>query len=456
MNVLGSVRGRITLLATLLVGVTLVGASFVVVRLVESDLLTSAEEALAEALEIEQELLSDSFSPVEIGGELYGLELFEEAEEGYVIGELFQDDEAVLELVLSESGELLEVFDPETGESVTEDDLFFQTERMIFDLVATDDGFLVAADDLDELQESVSAVREALTILVPLLTLVFGALTWFMVGRALQPVHAITERVGEITSSDLDRRVPVPAGNDEIVELATVMNTMLDRVESGVDRQRQFAADASHELRSPLATLRTAAEMISLNPRGDRVPTLADDVMAEADRMERLIADLLALARSESSVVPTTPADLSDLAAAAVARVSTRAGVTVAVDTPEPTVVPGHASQLERAIRNLVENAVRHASSRVVVAVTAPGTVTVDDDGPGIPVDARSTVFDRFARLDEARARSDGGAGLGLALVKAIADRHGATVHVDESPALGGARFTFSVPDALPPTLGAS
>lgn len=452
MNALGSVRGRITLLATLLVGVTLVGASFVVVRLVESDLVKSAETALSEVLESEREVLAgEYFSPVMIEGELYGLDLFQEDDdEGFIVGELFQGDVPVVELVLSaESGELFEAYDPFTGELVTDDELIFEAEEVIFELIATEEGYLVAADELDELQESLSAVRSALTILVPLLTLVFGALTWFMVGRALQPVHAITAEVGEITSTDLDRRVPVPSGNDEIVELATVMNTMLDRVESGVDKQRQFAADASHELRSPLATLRTAAEMISLKPDGERVPTLADDVMAEADRMDRLIADLLTLARDESSTAPTTTVDLSELASTATTSMTSRGGASITVDAPSAMLVTGHASQLERAIRNLVDNAVRHASSQVVVTVDSTGTVTVEDDGPGVPIDARSAVFDRFARLDEARARADGGAGLGLALVKAIADRHRATVHVDDSPTLGGARFTLSLPSGV-------
>jgi len=450
-SALGSVRGRITLLATLLVGVTLVAASFVVVRLVESDLVRSAEIALIEALDNESDRRpDDAFYDVWIDDRLYNLGVFRAGDEG-LIGELLFEETPVVELLIApDSGDLIEVFDPSTGEEFDADDLFFDVDELIFEHVAIDDGFLVAAEELEEVQESVSAVRGALTILVPLLTLTFGALTWFMVGRALRPVHAITERVGEITSSDLDRRVPVPSGNDEIVELATVMNTMLDRVESGVDRQRQFAADASHELRSPLATLRTAAEMISLNPSSGRIPTLADDVMAEADRMEQLIADLLALARSESATRPTTTIDLAELADAASGVVG-RADVTVRLDAPSSATAVGDASQLERAIRNLVDNAVRHATSQVLITVTDPGIVSVEDDGPGVPVDARTAVFDRFARLDEGRARTEGGAGLGLALVKAIADRHDASVAVDESPTLGGARFTLSLPAARHP-----
>ncbi|MCL4118758.1 UNVERIFIED_CONTAM: hypothetical protein GTU68_044716 [Idotea baltica] len=273
-----------------------------------------------------------------------------------------------------------------------------------------------------------------------------GVLIWWLVGRALRPVQAMSERVNAITTTSLDQRVPVPSGNDEISGLATVMNGMLQRLERGDSRQRQFAADASHELRSPLATMRTAAEMIERNPTSGRAPTLASDIVAEADRMDALISDLLSLSRVDEELAAHNHR-LVDLSALADGFVSAQRLIAPGLR------VMGDVDQLQRAVENLINNAHRHAATQVAISLrtvhhhdTAYAELCVEDDGDGVPADQRRSIFERFRRLDEARTRDQGGAGLGLALVHAIVTRHRGAIAVDDSPTLTGARFTMHIP----------
>lgn len=449
-------RGRITLSATALVALTLIGASFAIVRLVENDLVASAEEALDDALEQAADVSGVSIDnrrfPVELDGEPYQLGVFTVDEETFAYGNLYDGGAVVAELYVDiEEGEVVEIYAPETDDVVEDAALREQLGELVFD--ALDAGgdqegtLLVGAVELTDVDASLDAVRRALLVIVPILVLASGLLTWWLVGRSLRPVHAITRRVDAISSTNLHERVPAPAGHDEVAELAAVMNDMLDRLEQGSDRQRQFSGDASHELRSPLSTVRAAAEMIERTPGGERVPSLASDIVAETDRMDQLIGDLLELARldEQRSAGVRESLDLAVLVADEVdpgtADVEVRAG--------GPVIVEGNEGMLRRLLRNLVDNAARHASDHVSVLVqvdAARALVEVHDDGAGVPVAERETVFERFTRLDEARGRDAGGAGLGLALVKAIAVQHGGDVFVGESAELGGARFVVELP----------
>ncbi len=304
---------------------------------------------------------------------------------------------------------------------------------------------VIAGAPVDEVGRSVDAVRRGLLAGVPLVALLVGALSWVLVGRALRPVEAIRSEVEAISGSSMHRRVPEPPTDDEIGRLARTMNAMLGRLQGAALRQRQFVSDASHELRSPVAAIRTDVEVALREGPAADWPAVGRAVLAEEDRLERLLSDLLVLAAGEEGgPVGAAPVDLAALATAEAAR-ARRVPVEVAAPAT-PARAAGSPDALRRALSHLVDNAARHARSRVVVTV-APGRLVVDDDGPGIADDDRERVFERFTRLDDARARDQGGAGLGLAVVRSIAARHGGTARVDASP-LGGARLVVELPPA--------
>ncbi|WP_197519648.1 sensor histidine kinase [Pseudonocardia sp. HH130630-07] len=258
---------------------------------------------------------------------------------------------------------------------------------------------------------------------IPALLVLVGGLTWLTVGRTLAPVAAIRRELAAITTTDLHRRVPVPAGGDEIAALASTTNATLDRLEHAVDRHRRFVADAAHELRSPLAVLRARLEI---------APTRA--ALADVEHVSRLADDLLLLARLDAGEPPERgPVELGQVVAEEAARPRGRAGVEVRLRVEPGPVVPGSAPQLRRLTANLVDNAVRHATREVEVRLSGNGeaaTLDVLDDGAGVPDADRETVFDRFTRLDEARSRDAGGSGLGLAIAREIAERHGGSLVV--------------------------
>lgn len=309
---------------------------------------------------------------------------------------------------------------------------------------------IYVATSLEPAAETIDFLRSSLLLGAPLLVALVAALTWVTVGRALGPVEAIRTQVAEISSRDLSRRVPVPDTGDEIGRLAGTMNAMLGRLETAVERQQRFVADASHELQSPLAAARTDLEVALAHPDAAPWTDVARDLLEENRRMERLVADLLFVARADEAGVPAAPAvpiDLGDLVLEETARVF--ASNRVAVDTGgvNGAVVNGRRDELSRVVRNLLDNAARHASSGVTVELlTAADTVTlvVEDDGPGVAVEDRERIFERFARVDDARSQDTGGTGLGLAIVREIVGRHAGRVAVEDGPS--GARFVVRLP----------
>ncbi|WP_298555345.1 sensor histidine kinase [Streptomyces luteogriseus] len=287
------------------------------------------------------------------------------------------------------------------------------------------------------------AVRSALTVMLigfPLLLGVVAAVTWLVTRRALRPVEGIRREMAAITQSeDLARRVPEPDTHDEIARLASTTNETLAALETSVERQRRFVADASHELRSPIASLRTQLEVAAAHPELLDLDGAVEDTV----RLQRLAADLLLLARLDAGERPNDArVDLARLARAAA---EGRTGVTV---DAEPVEVAGSRGQLGRVLANLLDNAQRHARSAVTVTVRREGdraVVGVADDGDGVPEDDRERIFERFVRLDAARSRDDGGAGLGLAIARDVAVRHGGTLTAGRGPA-GGALFELRLP----------
>ena len=318
--------------------------------------------------------------------------------------------------------------------------------------VLTDDGPVVVTSRASLLPAA--AARDTLWAVllpgIPALLLLVAGLTWAAVGRALRPVAAIRRELADITATDLHRRVPVPQAGDEIAALATTTNATLDRLERAVGQHQRFVADAAHELRSPLAVLRTRLEIEKTSG-----PELRDEALADVERIQHLSADLLLLARLDAGEPPeTAEVDLSQLAAEEAAQRRARSEVAVALRIDEGVVVTGSDGQLRRLVANLVDNAVRHAGTSVEVRLSENGAgavLDVVDDGPGIPDAQHEAVFDRFTRLDEARTRDSGGSGLGLAIVRDIAVRHGGTARVVAGPP--GAHLQVCLPWTTDPTV---
>ncbi|MDQ1663148.1 MAG: hypothetical protein QOJ68_3128 [Blastococcus sp.] len=311
---------------------------------------------------------------------------------------------------------------------------------------------VLAFQSLTVARNAQNVVLQGAAVGVPLLLLLVGFATWASVRRALRPVERIRARTAEIGVADLSARVPVPAAEDEIAALARTMNAMLGRLEAAVAAQRAFVSDAGHEMRSPLAAIRTEMEVAQRVGLSERT---IEDLLGETARLERLVADLLLLARADEGAMTLRRADvdLDDLLRDERRRLRTRPGLTVtAAIAPARTV--GDRAALARVVRNLVDNAARHAAGRVHLACGVEGSgawIEVCDDGPGVPPSERARVFERFVRLDEARAREDGGSGLGLAIVGELVAASGGTVHLDDGGMLPGARLRVVLP-AQPPS----
>jgi signal transduction histidine kinase len=305
-----------------------------------------------------------------------------------------------------------------------------------------------STEQRDETRAEASGV---LAISVPLTVAALALIIWFSVGRALRPVEVMREEADQINAAHLPDRLAVPEGDDEIPRLARTLNEMLDRIEEGHRLQRQFVSDASHELRSPLAVIRQAAELSQTHPDRVGAEQLADDVLAETARLEGVVGALLTLARSEDRVdAPNEPVDLDDLVFTEVARQRDRSEAILDVSDVGAGRTTGDVVLLAQVVRNLLDNAVRHARSTVTVGLHQSGgtaTLYVEDDGSGIAPGDRDRVFERFVRLDEARARDDGGSGLGLAIVASIVHAHGGSVRVTDGRT-GGARFEVVLPMA--------
>lgn len=298
---------------------------------------------------------------------------------------------------------------------------------------------VVAAVPTADLETSQRVVRTLLLIFFPLFLALIGLIAFRVIGMALRPVDRLrqgAERIGD--SADLSERLPVLASRDEISALATTLNQMLARLSAAHDTQRTFVADAAHELRSPLASLQTQLEVAERVGEGGDLPA---ELLPEVHRLSQLVEDLLTLARSAPDAAQPTlqQVRLVDVVDDVVrryagARVPVRHGPSRR-GRPEDAVVLAAREDVERALANLVDNAVRHAVDEVTVTVEGtPGApvLVVCDDGSGVPESQRERVFDRFARLDEARTRDSGGSGLGLAITRELLRRNGARVWLED------------------------
>ncbi len=297
--------------------------------------------------------------------------------------------------------------------------------------------------------QTVQTVTLFLLATTPLLVIGVGLAVWILVGRALRAVEDIRAEVATIDDQGLSRRVAVPATHDEIAALAETMNTMLDRLETSHHAQRSFVSDASHELRSPLATLTTAAELAAAGDEPTRTRLLGT-ISSELVRVRRLVDSLMTLARADARDLLTVreDVDLDDLLDAEVKRLRATSVHRITVHLEPVRLTGGDPQRLAQALRNLVDNAERHAVGSIRLSLRRTdgyATLDVDNDGPVVPTEDRDRIFERFVRLDESRSRDAGGSGLGLAIARTAIESHGGTLRVVDAPD-GWCRFEITIP----------
>ena len=296
-----------------------------------------------------------------------------------------------------------------------------------------------------------AALRTGLLTVFPLVLLTLAAVAWRVVGSTLRPVEELRAQAERISGTGRTERLSVPASTDEVHALAVTLNQMLDRLAAGRARQRSFVADAAHELRSPLASIRTQLEVAQRLGEGGDLPA---ELLLDVERLSRLVEDLLLLARADADVrapVRASRVDAAGLLAEVAARTPARIPVTVHPGPPAPVLAD--PEELSRVLQNLLDNAVRHAASAVELAAEAgTGTVrlVVRDDGPGVPVEERERVFERFTRRDDARSRDVGGTGLGLPIARELAARADGTVRLEDASPPWSLQAVLELPAAPP------
>jgi len=326
--------------------------------------------------------------------------------------------------------------------------------------VPADGGQIVlSAAAYTEVRDSMTALSRALLVGTPLLLLLLAGATWLVVGSTLRPIAALRRGAQMVTATGKATELPVPEARDEVRTLAITLNDMLARLDAAGRRQRSLVSDTAHELRSPIASIRAQLEVALDHPEQQDWNQTGRDVLADTLRLSRLAEDLLVLARLDEYQPRTgagRPVDLTALITEEAER-STGGRVPVTAIATGPCVVTGDEEGLRRLLRNLIDNALRYAKSGVEVTARREGgetVLTVSDDGPGIPSADRERAFDRFVRLDDARSRDEtetGGAGLGLAIVRAIARTHGGSAHLEgAAPGLRAVVRLPAAPDQLP------
>ena len=448
----GSVRVRVTVLAAGAFAIVLAVAAFTLLRVLENALVDDVRSANKQALEVQAMRLIAGGVPdgadmvLTPAGAAYELPA---AGTRSVIA-FAPDEQTFSALPLPADGA--------TTSSLPVDVMF---ERALppagaqaLGIAGSPDNFAVAslrvggvvlatATSLDNVADAIDTTRRLLWLIGPALVALVAGLAWLLAGRALRPVHAVTSRVASIGSQSLHERVPVPGSGDEIAELATTMNEMLGRLETASTSSRRLVSDASHELRTPVAVMRTELEVARRAAANDWDDTSAV-LLGELDRLQGLIDDLLLLARGDERGFECTPFSMVDVARDVAAR-SWPVPVEVEV-AGEVTEVVGDEQAVRRAVDHVVANAARHAASTARVTLRGDDglvAIDVDDDGPGIPAGRRDAVVRRFVRLDEGRAHDGGGAGLGLAVAADVVNAHAGTLHITDSP-LGGTRVTLT------------
>jgi len=318
-------------------------------------------------------------------------------------------------------------------------------------------GVIQVAAPLAPVTGALRSAAIAFAVLAPFVLLLGAVGGYWLAAQALRPARRLTSAARLIEAKDLRRRVPVPVAHDEMYELAITFNAMIARLDEAFARQRRFVADASHELRTPIAAIRTLTEttLEDETPQLDDYRTTLGAVNAEAERLGQLVADLLALARSDEGQLhlDQVPVRLDQITLDAVAVAEPLAeerGVAVTVHAANPVTIEGDEARLIQVVVNLLDNAIRYtpAGGKVEARVAthrSQALLVVRDTGRGIAADDLPHIFERFYRADPARSRADGGSGLGLAIVEWVVHAHGGTIHVESHPGRGSV-FTVTLP----------
>jgi signal transduction histidine kinase len=434
------------LLTAAMVVVTLATGGFVILKAIEIELVDGSDEAgLAIAEQMEKLAMRDEIpNPLPFLGDPEAV--VQMVRDGRVIA---QSDYKMGDWAVDLETQSVNTSDVQRvdGLPVPEDGPYRITALGVE--TATGPATIFVAMPIEDIEETVGTATGVLTLGLAVLVLVLCGVMWVVIGRTLAPVEAIRRQASEITARRLNRRVTEPVQQDEIGRLASTVNLMLDRLEDSADRQQRFVADAAHELRSPVASLRTQLETAEVGPPGDDSAVSVPDLLHETLRIQAMVERLLLLARTDAGDLASqlSTVDLDDTVFEAVSSlVSPR--VPLDLSGVAPAQVVGDAYLLEQVVRNLVENAVRHAAHSVRVRLErglSDVVLTVEDDGPGVPEERREEVFDRFTRLDAARDRHGGGVGLGLAIAAEVVQVHHGRIRVDRSE-LGGACFRVELP----------
>jgi two-component system, OmpR family, sensor kinase len=302
------------------------------------------------------------------------------------------------------------------------------------------DRTIVVGASLDDRNDALEGLLAAFFVGGPIALVLSTLLGYLLAGALLRPVEQMRRRAAEISTETPGQKLPLPHARDEILRLGSTLNEMLGRLEAGIARERRFVADASHELRTPLALLRTELELARRRDRSpEELRAALDSAVDEVDRLSRLADDLLVLARMDEGKLPLRrePIQVREL----LATVAGRFPQAIEIGAPNGDTLVGDRLRLEQALGNLVDNALRHGAGTVRIAAE-PGDgfvqLSVSDEGPGFPPELLPTAFERFTRGDEARER--GGAGLGLAIVAAVARAHGGRAHA------AGSTVTIELP----------
>jgi signal transduction histidine kinase len=442
--VFGTVRARTTLASGLVVACALAIGGTAFVALLGASLTSGVDDTAQQRAQLTIAALRSGSKPpdlVRLGEEDVFVQILDR-EDGSVLA---TSDPKLTDAVASVPGR------PSTVDHIPIDDGTHSFRVVEKDVQTSSDHFrVISGASMEHVKESTRAVRRMLVYGGPALLGLVVLTTWIFTGRALRPVESVRSEVSAISGRNLDRRLKVPETQDEIARLTVTMNEMLDRLTDSSARQRRFISDASHELRSPITTIRHHAEVAAAHPESTSLQELSLTVLEEEERLENLVNDLLVLARADEHTLGLArePIDLDDLVFQEAARLRTVSDVKVDTSRVSAARVEGDSNSLRRALRNVADNALRHARGRIAFEVSMDGRtarVVVLDDGEGIPDRDRARIFERFTRLGDARDRDSGGSGLGLSIVTEIMSAHDGYVTVGDAPGTG-ARFELSLP----------
>jgi two-component system, OmpR family, sensor kinase len=315
---------------------------------------------------------------------------------------------------------------------------------------------LVVGASLEERKEALTRLATLLAVGGPLALALVTGVGWLVMGAAFRPIETMRREAAAISASEPGRRLAIPRTGDEVARLAETLNGMLERLQQALERERRFVTDASHELRTPLANLRVELELALRRSRtSDELEAALRSAAEEAERLSRLAEDLLVLARADRGRIPVTrePVNLAQLISDTAGTFATRAvdkGVSIEVRVPENLRASLDPLRIRQALGNLIDNALRHTPSTGHVIIEAGRTngalsIEIMDTGEGFPARFIPQAFEPFSRADSSRSRADGGTGLGLALVKAVAEAHGGVAEAGNRPQ-GGASVILKLP----------